>query len=99
MDDTAKRKFFYSFWYNHNNVEPQKAWEDYKIQVKRIDRLFGTKIRKGYQTDRGRVYLKYGAPNNLIDRPNEPSTTLIKFGIITDLEDSTTKDLYSIFLT
>lgn len=74
MDDTAKRKFFYSFWYNHNNVEPQKAWEDYKIQVKRIDRLFGTKIRKGYQTDRGRVYLKYGAPNNLIDRPNEPST-------------------------
>ncbi|MBG16112.1 MAG: hypothetical protein CL853_07145 [Crocinitomicaceae bacterium] len=74
MDDTAKRKFFYSFWYNQNNIEPQKAWEDYKIQVKRIDQLFGTKIRRGYQTDRGRVYLKYGAPNNLIDRPNEPST-------------------------
>jgi len=74
MNDTARRQFIYSFWYNKDNQLPQKAWEDYKIQVKRIETLFGTKIKRGYQTDRGRVYLKYGAPNNLIDRPNEPSS-------------------------
>jgi len=73
MSDSTKRQFFYSFWYNQNNVDPQKAWEDYKLQVKKINRLFSTKVRKGYQTDRGRIYLKYGAPNNIIDRPNEPS--------------------------
>jgi len=74
MDDTLKRQFIYSFWYNKNNANPRKDWEDYKIQVNRIQKLFGTRIKKGYQTDRGRVYLKYGAPNNLIDRPNEPSS-------------------------
>lgn len=74
MDDTLKRQFIYSFWFNKNNVSPRKAWEDYKIQVIRIEKLFGTRIKRGYQTDRGRVYLKYGAPNNLIDRPNEPSS-------------------------
>ena len=73
MSDSTKRQFFYSFWYNQNNVDPQNAWEDYKLQVKKIEKLFATKVRRGYQTDRGRVYLKYGAPNNIIDRPNEPS--------------------------
>jgi len=73
MTDSTKRQFFYSFWYNQNNVDPQKSWEDYKLQVKKINRLFSTKVRQGYQTDRGRIYLKYGAPNNIIDRPNEPS--------------------------
>ena len=74
MDDTLKRQFIYSFWYNKDNANPRKSWEDYKIQVNRIEQLFGTRIKRGYQTDRGRVYLKYGAPNNLIDRPNEPSS-------------------------
>ncbi len=73
MSDSTKRQFFYSFWFNQNNINPQKDWEDYKLQVKKIDRLFSTKVRKGYQTDRGRIYLKYGAPNNIIDRPNEPT--------------------------
>ncbi len=73
MSDSIKRQFFYSFWHQQNNIEPGKAWEDYKIQVKRINQLFSTTVRKGYQTDRGRIYLKYGAPNNIIDRPNEPS--------------------------
>jgi GWxTD domain-containing protein len=74
MDDTLKRQFIYSFWFNKDNANPRKSWEDYKIQVNRIEQLFGTRIKRGYQTDRGRVYLKYGAPNNLIDRPNEPSS-------------------------
>jgi GWxTD domain-containing protein len=74
MDDTLKRQFIYSFWFNKNNVNPRKSWEDYKIQVNRIEKLFSTRIKRGYQTDRGRVYLKYGAPNNLIERPNEPSS-------------------------
>ena len=30
-------------------------------------------MRKGYETDRGRIYLKYGPPNTITDRPNEPS--------------------------
>ena len=34
---------------------------------------FGTKLKKGYETDRGRVYLQYGPPNKLVDVPSEPN--------------------------
>jgi GWxTD domain-containing protein len=73
IDDTLKRQFLYSFWYNRDPNEPEKAWEIYKRNVKKVNQLFSTKVRKGYQTDRGRIYLKYGPPNTLTDRANEPS--------------------------
>lgn len=73
IDDTLKRQFLYSFWYNRDPNEPEKAWEIYKRNVKKVNQLFSTKVRNGYQTDRGRIYLKYGPPNTLTDRANEPS--------------------------
>lgn len=74
MSDTMKLQYFYSFWNNKNPNEPEGAWYNYKLQVDRVERLFGTPVKNGYQTDRGRIYLKYGAPNKLTDRPNEPSS-------------------------
>ena len=59
--------------YNRNPSEPGLEWSKYKSEVKKTDQLFGTKVRRGYETDRGRIYLKYGAPNTVTDRPNEPS--------------------------
>ena len=73
MSDSTKRQFFYSFWYNRNNTNPQKSWEDYKLKVQEVENMFATKIKRGYQTERGRIYLKYGPPNTITDRPNEPS--------------------------
>lgn len=72
--DTMKRRFIYSFWYNYNPEKPAKAWQDYKEQVQLADKMFGTPVKEGYETDRGRVFLKYGAPNTVTDRPNEPSS-------------------------
>jgi GWxTD domain-containing protein len=68
-----KQKFFYNFWKARNSDEPAAEWASYKIQVDKVDQLFSTKIKEGYETDRGRIYLKYGAPNQVTDRPNEPS--------------------------
>lgn len=74
FNDTMKRQFIYSFWYNYDPELPQKAWQDYKEQVNLVEKMFGTSVKKGYETDRGRVYLKYGPPNTVTDRPNEPSS-------------------------
>lgn len=74
FSDTLKRQFIYSFWFNMNSRDPQKEWETYKEQVDMVNKMFGTKVRQGYETDRGRVYLKYGPPFNVEDRPNEPSS-------------------------
>ncbi len=73
IDDTLKRQFIYSFWYNRFPNDPAYNWSKYKNEVNKTNQLFGTKVRKGYETDRGRIYLKYGPPNTITDRPNEPS--------------------------
>ena len=67
------KKFFLNFWVERNSIKPETEWDEYKNKVAIVNKAFGTKIKKGYETDRGRIYLKYGPPNSLIDRPIEPS--------------------------
>jgi hypothetical protein len=38
-----------------------------------VNEAFSTTINKGYLTERGRVFLRYGAPNSISQRHNEPS--------------------------
>jgi hypothetical protein len=40
-------------------------------EVIKVNKLYGCRVLKGYETDRGRVYLKYGPPNTMMDRFNE----------------------------
>lgn len=68
------KKYFYAFWVKRNELNPEQEWEEYWTNVKAVDKIFGTRIRKGYNTDRGRVYLKYGKPNSRMEVPNEPNS-------------------------
>jgi GWxTD domain-containing protein len=67
------KRFFYSFWANRS-VDPEQAWREYREQVVKVNKAFGCRVLKGYETDRGIVYLKYGAPNTMMDRFNEMGT-------------------------
>lgn len=70
MSAQLKMNFFYNFWSNRNKVNPKGEWLKYKEQVKEIDRKYSSNVQRGYETDRGRVELKYGKPNDIADRPN-----------------------------
>jgi GWxTD domain-containing protein len=72
-DMDLMRRFFYSFWANRS-VDPEQGWRDYRAQVIKVNKLFSCRVMKGYETDRGMVYLKYGAPNTMMDRFNEMGT-------------------------
>ncbi len=67
-----KQRYFYNFWSKRNATQPDLAWYNYKKEVDNVNSLFGTSIKRGYQSDRGRVYLQYGRPDSRIERPNEP---------------------------
>lgn len=66
--------FFYNFWEKRNPEKPDLAWSNYYEKVKLVNATYGTPIKEGYETDRGRVYLKYGEPNTISQRPNEPDS-------------------------
>lgn len=68
------QQYFFSFWEKRNKANPEEAWLKYFAEVKKADKEYGTSIRKGYATDRGRVYLQYGAPNTVTATRNEPSS-------------------------
>lgn len=68
------RQLMYTFWYNRNPFDPKAAWERYKEAVDYAERSFGCRNMRGYQSDQGYVYLRYGAPNTVLDRRNETGT-------------------------
>ena len=66
--------FFYDFWERRDNLAPEQAWLAYKLKVETVNATYGTAVRKGYQTDQGRVYLQYGAPNTISSQRFDPSS-------------------------
>lgn len=68
------QKYFYNFWQNRNPLNPELEWKNYKAVVEVVNVKFKTNIRGGYDTDRGRIYLHYGAPNSVSTGDGETST-------------------------
>ncbi|MEG2071168.1 MAG: GWxTD domain-containing protein [Bacteroidales bacterium] len=66
------QKFFYSFWITRNPNDPEEEWNKYYQKVQYVQNKYGSKLVKGYRTDRGRVYLQYGEPNNIVEAPFDP---------------------------
>ena len=65
------KSFFYSFWNERDQVDPKRKWLAYKQALWETDELFSTRLKKGWQTDRGNIYLKYGKPNTVSDKTRE----------------------------
>ncbi len=67
------QQFFYNFWLSRNYSSPEMEWREYYAEVQKVNAAFGTPFRRGYDSDRGRVYLQYGPPNQMIENYNEPN--------------------------
>jgi len=68
------QNYFYSFWLVRDPKNPEAAWNKYNKLVAAVQERFGSKQVKGYKTDRGRVYLQYGQPNEILEIPSDPVT-------------------------
>ena len=67
------QRFFFTFWNQRDKENPEHAWNEYHKNVKYVNKEYKTLIKKGYETDRGRVYLQYGKPNSISEGQYEPS--------------------------
>lgn len=71
-DVPTMQRFFYNFWQKRNYDDPASEWQKYYQQVRKVNAAYSTQVKKGYNTDRGRVYLKYGPPDQLVENYSEP---------------------------
>lgn len=72
-DVYSMQQYIYYFWTKRNAEDPEKAWTDYKQEVIKVNTSYSSRIKKGYDTDRGRVYLQYGPPNIVSNGQDDPA--------------------------
>ena len=70
-DIELMKRFMYTFWYNKSGPDAPAAWERSAREVVKVNKIYGCRNIRGFDTDRGYVHLKYGAPNTIMDRSNE----------------------------
>lgn len=77
----AKQKFLYNFWLRRDPLDPESLWNDYRKRIEYVNANFAWINTKGYQTDRGRVYLQYGPPDYVRDEKNFVSSRGMGSGV------------------
>lgn len=60
------RKYIQLYWSKTAPVNTYDEWIQYKQQVQAVERLYANNFQEGFETDRGRVYLQYGSPAEII---------------------------------
>lgn len=64
----AKRKFMFQFWTKRDNT-PYTQLNEYKInyfkRIENANKMFKESFLEGWRTDRGRIYMLYGEPNDI----------------------------------
>lgn len=66
--------YVYRFWKSREPSNPEQAFKNYMSEVEEVNKVYKTPMYKGYETERGRVYLQYGPPNEIIKEDREPDS-------------------------
>jgi len=72
-DLEKERKHIQAFWLKTSPGTSYDSWLKYKAQVQLVERLYSNNFQEGFETDRGRVYLQYGSPTNVIIKEVSPT--------------------------
>ncbi len=67
-NENKARKFLQVFWTHTAPYDPYEGWIKYKQQVQLVEKIYSNNFQEGFETDRGRVYLQYGSPTNIITK-------------------------------
>jgi len=67
----GKKDFLYRYFIKKDPVQPARAFLDFAKLARQVDESFYSAFGRGFETDRGRIYLKYGEPNDRIKVENE----------------------------
>ncbi len=69
----GQKFFLFNYWNRYNPVKPEESFNHFLKIAKAVDVKFYSTVGRGFETDRGYIFLKYGRPDNVISVENEPS--------------------------
>ncbi len=91
----SKRQFLYEFW---KKREPNQVSKVNEVRTQYLERVvyanshFRAGVREGWQTDRGRVYIMYGNPDEIDRHPNETNSKPYEIWYYNSLEGGVSFD-------
>lgn len=68
---SEKKIALYTYWLKKNAALPEQAFDEFTYNIKIVEKNFGTASKAGFETDRGKIILKYGKPNDVWTVDNE----------------------------
>lgn len=72
-DLKAMRFFLFRHFVNLNPNNPEKSYIEFMKVAGAADQQFRSGFRHGFETDRGRTYIRFGRPDDLIRIEDDPS--------------------------
>lgn len=72
-DLKAMRFFLFRHFVNLNSNNPEQAYLDFMKVAGAADQQFRSGFRYGFETDRGRTYIRFGRPDDLVRVEDDPS--------------------------
>lgn len=96
-DPVMMKKFIVDFWQKRtgDSLDPLQLWLTYYNQVKIANKEYKCGKQKGYYTDRGRVFLQYGKPDQRVVQPSEPYAYPYEIWQYYRIQDKTNNNFYT----
>lgn len=68
-----KQRYLFKYWYQKNKTLPEQAHDEYMMVARAVDKTYNNGFGYGFETDRGRIFMQYGRPNDVVTVENEPN--------------------------
>jgi len=74
-DYEQKKNYLYNFFEKRRKADQAvlALWKNHLLTLKYVNSKYASRKREGWETDRGRVTLKYGIPSDIELKPSEPN--------------------------
>jgi len=92
-----KRYFLYSFWSSISTDNMQSHYDAYMDVARAVDNSYATNVFHGFETDRGRIFLKYGKPDDLVfeeDEQTAPPYEIWIYNYVPETQQTNVKFLF-----
>ena len=96
-DSIIQQRFLFNYWVNQNPNNPEVTYNAFMEVAKAIDKLYASGFGYGFESDRGRIFIKYGRPNDVIKVDNEPSAPPYEIWFYNDFPETNQADVKFLF--
>jgi GWxTD domain-containing protein len=87
-DLKPKQYFLYTYFSQLNPADPAKMYNEFMKIAAAVDNTYRSNVGYGFETDRGKIFMKYGKPTEIVHMEDEPSAPPYEIWFYNKLDDS-----------